>query len=147
MSADATTESDLMAIGAHLHVQLRRKTGRVIDVEWMVSNADYANAIINLAKASAVTDGAPELGVLAIRFERAMERVQRPRKPLLSALAINSAAKYERQVPINPPDEPLPQPQTDDTIVSEFGDSHRVVDTSTLKPRKPSKEQYIWSLR
>ncbi len=147
MSADAPTESDLTAIGAHLHVQLRRKTGRVIDVEWMVTNTEYANAIINLAKASAVTDGAPELGVLAIRFERAMERVQRPRKPLMAALAINSAAKHERQAQVDPPAEPSTLPQQDDTIVSEFGDSHRVVDTSTLQPRKPSKEQYIWSLR
>ncbi|MDO8770278.1 MAG: hypothetical protein Q7K57_16555 [Burkholderiaceae bacterium] len=28
-----------MGIAAHLHVLLRRKTGRVTDTEWMASNA------------------------------------------------------------------------------------------------------------
>ena len=32
-------ESDRLAIAAHLHVLLRRKTGRVTDTEWMAANA------------------------------------------------------------------------------------------------------------
>ena len=35
-----------MAIAAHLHVLLRRKTARVTDIEWMAANAEYAQAIV-----------------------------------------------------------------------------------------------------
>ena len=34
--------SEKLAIAAHLHVLLRRKTGRVTDTEWMASNGSYA---------------------------------------------------------------------------------------------------------
>lgn len=37
---------------AHLHVLLRRKTGRVTDTEWMVSNVDYARAMAHYAEKS-----------------------------------------------------------------------------------------------
>ena len=33
------SDSDKLAIAAHLHVLLRRKTGRVTDTEWMAVNA------------------------------------------------------------------------------------------------------------
>ena len=32
------SDSDKLAIAAHLHVLLRRKTGRVTDTEWMAAN-------------------------------------------------------------------------------------------------------------
>ena len=38
------SEADKLAIAAHLHVLLRRKTGRVTDTEWMAVNAEYALA-------------------------------------------------------------------------------------------------------
>ncbi len=150
MSAERISESDLMALAAHLHVQLRRRTGRVTDVEWLVSNAEYAQVIVHLAKASALTEGAPELGVWAARFEMALLKVQRPRKPLLSALAIAGAsmgtASEERQrMPFATA--AAPDSQFSEGIVSEFGDSHRSVDTSQLAPRKPLREAYVWSLR
>lgn len=44
-------ESEKLAIAAHLHVVMRRKMGRVTDVEWMVRNADYAREVIRVAKA------------------------------------------------------------------------------------------------
>ena len=43
------SDSEKMAVAAHLHVLMRRKMGRVTDVEWLVRNADYAQEIIRLA--------------------------------------------------------------------------------------------------
>jgi len=42
-------EREKLAIAAHLHVVMRRKTGRVTDVEWLIRNNDYAREIIRLA--------------------------------------------------------------------------------------------------
>jgi hypothetical protein len=42
--------TDVFAIAAHLHVLLRRKTGRVTDTEWMATNADYAREIVRHAR-------------------------------------------------------------------------------------------------
>jgi hypothetical protein len=42
-------EREKLAIAAHLHVVMRRKTGRVTDVEWLIRNNDYAREIIKLA--------------------------------------------------------------------------------------------------
>jgi hypothetical protein len=150
MSAEKISENDLTALAAHLHVQLRRRTGRVTDVEWLVSNAEYAQAIIQMAKASAFNEGAPELGVWAARFEMALMKVQRPRKPLLSALAMTGASTgtspYERQE-VQPAHSRTHDSQFADGIVSEFGDSHHSIDTSHLPTRKPLREAYVWSLR
>lgn len=53
--------SEKLAIAAHLHVLLRRKTGRVTDTEWMASNAEYAQEIIRFARARAKEDGHADL--------------------------------------------------------------------------------------
>ncbi len=44
-------ESEKLAIAAHLHVLLRRRVGRVTDVEWMVRNIDYAMEIVRVSRA------------------------------------------------------------------------------------------------
>jgi hypothetical protein len=44
-------DSDKLAIAAHLSVRLRRATGRVIDVEWLVRDRVYAREILQLALA------------------------------------------------------------------------------------------------
>jgi hypothetical protein len=49
-------DSEKLAIAAHLHVLLRRKLGRVTDVEWMVKSADYAQEVIRIARAEAHED-------------------------------------------------------------------------------------------
>jgi hypothetical protein len=64
--------SEKLAIAAHLHVLLRRKTGRVTDTEWMASNADYAAEIARFAKASAQKDGHADLAEWAAKLEGAM---------------------------------------------------------------------------
>ena len=60
-------DSEKFAIAARLHVVLRRKRGRVIDVEWMVRNREYAAEVLRLARAQ---DDAEVLGLVA-RFEAA----------------------------------------------------------------------------
>ena len=42
--------SQKLAIAAHLHVLLRRKTGRVTETEWMAGNLDYALEIVRFAR-------------------------------------------------------------------------------------------------
>ncbi len=64
--------SEKLAIAAHLHVQLRRKTGRVTDIQWMAENADYAAEIVRFARQSARDDGHVELAEWADKLERAM---------------------------------------------------------------------------
>ena len=48
---------------------LRRKTGRVTDTEWMVSNAEYAQAIVAYARERASEAGLEDLLPLAERLE------------------------------------------------------------------------------
>lgn len=87
-------DSDKLAIAAHLHVLLRRKTGRVTDTEWMATNADYAQEIIRFSRERARQDGAPDLAEWAEKLEQAMAEVlagASPRKPLLEPRAQASA--------------------------------------------------------
>ena len=64
--------SQKLAIAAHLHVLLRRKTGRVTDTEWMATNLDYAVEIIRFSRARALEDGNSDLGDWADKLERAV---------------------------------------------------------------------------
>ncbi|GAB3366776.1 MULTISPECIES: hypothetical protein [Giesbergeria] len=66
------SDTDVMAIAAHMHVLLRRKTGRVTDTEWMACNLEYAQAIVRFARERAQTDHLPELADWAQRLEQAM---------------------------------------------------------------------------
>jgi hypothetical protein len=63
------SQNEAFAAAAHLHVLLRRKTGRVTDTEWMASNADYARAIVRFARDKAHSEGMAELLALADRLE------------------------------------------------------------------------------
>jgi len=64
--------SEKLAIAAHLHVLLRRKTGRVTDTQWMADNVDYATEIVRFARRSAKDDGHVELVEWADKLELAM---------------------------------------------------------------------------
>jgi hypothetical protein len=64
--------SQKLAVAAHLHVLLRRKTGRVTDTEWMAANLEYALEIIRFARAKALEDGHPDLDEWAGKLEMAM---------------------------------------------------------------------------
>jgi hypothetical protein len=64
--------SEKLAIAAHLHVLLRRKTGRVTDTEWMAMNAEYAAEVVRFARASAQEDGHADLAEWAAKLELAI---------------------------------------------------------------------------
>lgn len=61
-------DSDRLAVAAHLHVALRRKTGRVTDTEWMASNQTYAQAMVTFAREHAREKADEELERLAARL-------------------------------------------------------------------------------
>lgn len=63
------SQNDALATAAHLHVLLRRKTGRVTDTEWMASNAEYAQAMVRFAREKAASEGHADLLPLADRLE------------------------------------------------------------------------------
>jgi len=79
--------SQKLAIAAHLHVLLRRKTGRVTDTEWMAANLEYAGEIVRFARAKAKEDGHPELAEWAAKLEEAVLHDGAPPKvPLVQAI-------------------------------------------------------------
>jgi hypothetical protein len=73
--------SEKLAIAAHLHVLLRRKTGRVTDTQWMADNVEYAADVARFARRSAAEDGHTDLAEWADKLEQAMLAVpvQRPK--------------------------------------------------------------------
>ena len=78
------TPNDVFAIAAHLHVLLRRKTGRVTDTEWLASNVDYAREIVRFTREKATSEEHADLLVLADKLEAAIPLIAAPaRKPLL----------------------------------------------------------------
>ena len=80
--------SQKLAIAAHLHVLLRRKTGRVTDTEWMASNLEYANEIVRFARSRAAEDGHADLEEWAVKLEQAvLEKDAPPKVPLAQAAA------------------------------------------------------------
>lgn len=85
-------DSERLAVAAHVHVLLRRKTGRVTDTEWMACNADYAREVVRLCRLRARQDTLPELGEWADRLERAMQLAPAP-TPAPPGLAAISAAQ------------------------------------------------------
>jgi hypothetical protein len=66
------SSSEKIAIAAHLHVLLRRKTGRVTDTEWMATNQEYAHEIAHIAREKASEEGNAELGIWADKLEEVM---------------------------------------------------------------------------
>lgn len=77
--------SEKLAIAAHLHVLLRRKTGRVTDTEWMAGNPEYATEIVRFARTKAREDGHADLAEWADKLEAAV-------KPAVSARALDASA-------------------------------------------------------
>lgn len=86
-------QNDTLATAAHLHVLLRRKTGRVTDTEWMAGNVEYAMAIVQFAREKARDDGHTELLLLADRLESQM------RPPRAAPLAARPAVAAPPSAP------------------------------------------------
>ncbi|MEW6465229.1 MAG: hypothetical protein AB1434_04925 [Pseudomonadota bacterium] len=98
-------ESEKLAIAAHLHVLLRRKTGRVTDTEWMVRNTEYATEIARFARQRAREDAAPELAQWADKLEAAMG-LQRAATPAPTATAPSTATSLDAPAPGHVPGAP-----------------------------------------
>ena len=73
-------DSERLAIAAHLHVVLRRKTGRVTDTEWMAGNQLYAQAMADFALAHAHEKADEELARLAQRLQSSWSSPSTPRR-------------------------------------------------------------------
>ncbi len=74
------SQNDLIAAAAHLHVALRRKTGRIIDTEWLACNDEYARAMVDYARSKAEEEGHDDLMALADRLDTQIRQL-RPRDP------------------------------------------------------------------
>ena len=90
-------QNDAFAAAAHLHVLLRRKTGRVTDTEWMVNNVEYAQAVVSFARQRAREDGLDELLPLAERLESLVIPVRAP-APVPSPASLGPEAISQRYV-------------------------------------------------
>jgi hypothetical protein len=155
--------NEKLAIAAHLHVLLRRKTGRVTDTEWMASNVEYATEIARFARAKAVEDGHTDLAVWAEKLDEIMALVEpKPQVPLAQMLPakIQSIVSRERHLQI------LAVPPTPDTqsarridteqedypesgfIESTFGSFFGDSESQRLrKHRDPNAPRYVKGLR
>ncbi len=97
------SQNEAFAAAAHLHVLLRRKTGRVTDTEWMASNSEYAQAVVRFAREKAASDGHTDLVPLADRLETLMGQVVAPtRKPLLDSLTERAQASRPSPETVDP---------------------------------------------
>ena len=152
--------SEKIAIAAHLHVLLRRKTGRVTDTEWMARNLEYAAEIVRFAREKAAEDGHLDLGVWADRLEEIMATPDaKHRVPLVKMMA--DAVKERAGGPAVVPAPPPPDQQsarsvdTEEEVYPESGfiestfghfsggaDAHR-----ERKARDPNAPRYVKGLR
>ena len=89
--------TDRIATAAHVHVLLRRKTGRVTDTEWMASNAEYAAEIVRFCREKAASDGHTELAEWAERLERVMAMPTKSQQVPLAQKAANAFKEHMQQ--------------------------------------------------
>lgn len=156
------SSTEKIAIAAHLHVLLRRKTGRVTDTEWMASNAEYAAEIVRFSRGKAAEDGHMDLGVWADRLEEIMATPDaKHRVPLVRMMADKvkeraagahgpavsgpTVADQQSARSVNTEEEVYPESGfIESTFGAMFGDSetHR-----ERKARDPDAPRYVKGLR
>ncbi len=151
--------SEKIAIAAHLHVLLRRKTGRVTDTEWMASNLAYAAEIVRFSREKAAEDGHIDLGVWADRLEDIMATPDaKHRVPLVRMMA--DAVKERAAAPaVAPPPAAVQQSarsvDTEEEVYPESGFIESTFgnlfgDSETHRERKshdPNAPRYVKGLR
>ena len=151
------SSSEKIAIAAHLHVLLRRKTGRVTDTEWMAGNAEYAAEITRFAREKAVEDGHADLAAWADKLEEIMGTPDpKQRVPLVKmvsdavkhgAPAVHAAPVPDRQSSqsVNTEEEVYPE---SGFIESTFGVIFGEHDPNKpKKPVDPNAPRYVKGLR
>lgn len=80
--------NEKIAVAAHLHVLLRRKTGRVTDTEWMATNSEYAAEIVRFTREKAAESGHVDLLAWADKLQEVMAMKDvKPRVPLVKMAA------------------------------------------------------------
>lgn len=156
-SADMPS-SEKIAIAAHLHVLLRRKTGRVTDTEWMATNTEYAAEIVRFSREKAAEDGHIDLGVWADRLEEIMSTPDtKPRAPLIRAMTVAVRERSATRVQgapapdqqsarsINTEEEVYPESGfIESTFGAIFGDSEG---QRERQARDPDAPRYVKGLR
>lgn len=130
-------DQDITAIAAHLHVLLRRKAGRVTDIEWMVVNMEYASAVATFAKAKAVELQAQDLEMWAIRLEAAILKRRPVHKPLVQTVTETVRGNQQSAGTSLPPESVRQSGFRNSILASGFGDS---VPASTRPPGMPDKD-------
>ena len=151
--------NEKIAIAAHLHVLLRRKTGRVTDTEWMASNLEYAAEITRFAREKATEDGHADLASWADKLEEIMSTPDpRERVPLVKMVSdavrngttlpnVVAGSVNDRQSSqsVNTDEEVYPE---SGFIESTFGSSLGENDPNHPKsPRDPDVPRYVKGLR
>lgn len=155
--------NEKLAIAAHLHVLLRRKTGRVTDTEWLATNAEYAAEIVRFARAKALEDGHSDLTVWAEKLEEIMATPEpKARLPLVQMLPVKIQPIVSRErhlqilaVPPTPDTQSARRIDTEQedypesgfiesTFGSFFGDSES---QRLRKQRDPNAPRYVKGLR
>lgn len=154
--------NEKIAIAAHLHVLLRRKTGRVTDTEWMATNLEYATEIAQFARTKAVEDGHSDLLVWADKLEEVMAVPDpKPRVPLVQMLVKSQpivSRERQMQMVAVPPTPDTQKVRSIDTehedypesgfIESTFGSFFGDSETQRLrKLRDPKAPRYVKGLR
>jgi len=79
----------LFALAGRIHVLLRREHNRIIDVEWMCTDASYAKEVIKLARSA----DSEELFALAERVEAVHPLLPKPQR-IEVPIPVQTAAKY-----------------------------------------------------
>ena len=140
--------SQKLAIAAHMHVLLRRKTGRVTDTEWMAENLEYALEVVRFARAKALEEGHPELLAWADKLERVVLEPTTTKKPLAQT-ALQLLKERHGLAPAAAP-AASPPPSTGGFGHSTHGDSSfrdSLLDDDKPKPRDPSAPRYVGGIR
>jgi hypothetical protein len=146
--------SQKLAIAAHLHVLLRRKTGRVTDTEWMAGNLEYALEIVRFSRVKAAEDGHPDLAEWADKLERAMlDDKPAAKQPLAQSAMQMLRERHAAQTPRQPVvAAPAAEPSASGFGHSVFGESG-FADSTMLgpervrKPREPNAPRYVGGIR
>lgn len=131
--------SQKLAIAAHLHVLLRRKTGRVTDTEWMAANVDYALEIVRFCRAKAAEDGHVDLGEWAAKLEQAVMS----QRPAARPLAASALQLLREAAPAAPPVS-APRPAGAE---SGFAESSMFGNDKPPKPDIPAAPRYVGGIR
>ncbi|MEO6018283.1 MAG: hypothetical protein ABIP46_13595 [Polaromonas sp.] len=151
--------NEKIAVAAHLHVLLRRKTGRVTDTEWMATNHEYAAEVSRFAREKAAEDGHADLIAWADKLEEVMAMPEaKTRVPLVKQAA---DAIKERRIPPHPAGAgaSVPDRQSAQTVNTEeetYPESGFIESTFGVifgdgdpnhSPRDPNAPRYLKGLR